>query len=62
MAKWLASQICRAAICDRFPEREVMNLLFKFFEGSNEGIIGKEAERRSSTVKCEETPLEGRGM
>ena len=38
-----------------------MNLLFNFFEGSNEGIIGKEVERRSSMVKCEETPLEGGG-
>ena len=35
-----------------------MNLLFNFFEGSNERIICKEAEGRSSMVECEETPLE----
>ena len=42
---------------DLFPGEEVMNLLFHFFEGSNEGMIGKEAEKRRSMVKCEETPL-----
>ena len=46
---------------DRFSGGEVMNLLFNFFEDSNEGIIGKEAERRSCMVKCEETLLEFRG-
>ena len=39
-----------------------MNLLFNFFEGFNEGIIGKQVERRSSMVKYQETPLEGGGM
>ena len=39
-----------------------MNLLFNFFEGFNEGIIGKQVERRSSMMKYRETPLEGGGM
>ena len=40
-----------AAVRDCFLEGEVMNLLVNFFEGCNEGIMGKEAERRGSTVK-----------
>ena len=36
-------------------------MLFNFFEGYNEGIIGREAEMRDSIVKCGETPLEGEG-
>ena len=39
-----------------------MNLLFIFFECSNEEIIGREAERRSSMLKCGGTPLEGGSM
>ena len=35
-----------------------MNLLVNFFEGCNEGIMGKETEGRGSTVKWGETPLE----
>ena len=35
-----------------------MNLLFNFCWSSNERIISKEAERRSSMAKCEETLLE----
>ena len=46
-----------AAIWDRFPGGKVINLLFNFFEGTIEGIIGEELERRSSMVKYEETPL-----
>ena len=57
MAKWLASQITvqQSGIVSR--EGKVINLLFNFFEGTIEGIIGKELERRSSMVKYEETPL-----
>ena len=38
-----------------------MNLLFNFCEGSNEEIMGREAEGRSSMVKCWERPLEWEG-
>ena len=38
-----------------------MNLL-NFFEGCNEGIMGKETERRGSTVKWREAPLQGIGV
>ena len=34
-------------------------MLFNYFEGSNEGIIGGEAEMRDSLVKCAERPLVG---
>ena len=34
-------------------------MLFNYFEVSNEGIIGGEAEMRDSMVKCAERPLEG---
>ena len=37
------------------------NLLFNYFNGSNEGIIGGEAEMRVFMVKCGERPLEGEG-
>ena len=30
------------AVQDRFPGGEVMNLLFKFFEGSNEELMGRQ--------------------
>ena len=46
------------AVRDRFPGGEVTSLFFNYSEGSNEGIIGKEAEMRGSMVKCEERPLE----
>ena len=39
-----------------------MNLLVNFFEGCNEGIMGKETEGRGSTVKWGKTPLEGGGV
>ena len=39
-----------------------MNFLFIYFDGSNKGIIGGEAEVRGFMVKCRETPLEGGGM
>ena len=38
-----------------------MNLIFNYFNGSNEGIIGGEAEMRGFIVKCGEIPLEGAG-
>ena len=50
------------AIGDRFLGGEVTNLLFNYFEGFNEGIIGREAEMRGSLVNCGERPLEGGGM
>ena len=30
---------------DRFPREEVMDLLFNFFEGSNEEILGRQQKR-----------------
>ena len=36
-----------------------MNLLVNFFEGGNEGIMGKKTEGRGSTIKWGKTPLEG---
>ena len=47
---------------DRFPGGEFTNLLFKYFIGSNEGIISGVAEMKGFMVKCEERPLEGGGM
>ena len=47
---------------DRFLGGEVINVLFNYFEGSNEGIVGREAEMRGSIVKCVERPLEEGGM
>ena len=44
---------------NRFPGGYVTNLLFNYFEGFNEGIIGREAEMRGSMVKCGERLLEG---
>ena len=39
------------AIRDHFPGQDVTNLLFNYFEDSNEVIVGREAERRGSIVK-----------
>ena len=39
-----------------------MNLLFNYFEGFNEGMIGRESEMRGSVLKCGERPFEGRGV
>ena len=36
------------AIRDRFPGGEVTNLLFNYFDGSNEGLTGREAKMRGS--------------
>ena len=36
-------------------------MLFNYFEGSNKGIVGREAEMRGSMIKCGERPLEGGG-
>ena len=47
-------------VWDRFTGGEVGNLLFNYFEGSNEGIIGRKAEMRGAMVKCGQIPLEGR--
>ena len=38
-----------------------MNLLFSYFEGFNEGMIGRESEMRGSMLKCGERPFQGRG-
>ena len=46
---------------DRFPGGDVTNYLFNYFEGSNEGIAGREAELTASVVKCGKKPLEGGG-
>ena len=42
--------------------QEVTNVLFNYFEGSNKGTVGREAETRGSMVKCGERPLEGGGV
>ena len=42
--------------------QEVTNLLFNYFEGSNKGIVGREAEMRGFLVKCGERPLDAEGM
>ena len=52
---------CSAAIWDRFPGGEVMNLIFNYLEGYNEKIVGRKDKRGGSVVKCGETPLEGGG-
>ena len=44
---------------DRFAGAEFTNLLFNYFSGSNEGIIGEEAEMRGFMIKCGERLLEG---
>ena len=36
-------------------------MLFNYFEGSNEGIVGRKAEMTGSIVKCGERSLEGEG-
>ena len=43
------------------PGGEITNLLFNYFEGSNEGIVGRKAEKTGSIVKSGERPLEGGG-
>ena len=40
VAKWLAHATRVGAVRDRFPGGEFMNLLFNYFNGSNEEIIG----------------------
>ena len=37
---------------------EVTNLLFNYFEGLNEGIVNRDAERRGPMVKRRVTSLE----
>ena len=41
------------------PYGKVTNLLFNYFVGYNEGMIGRKAEMRGSTVKCGKRQLEG---
>ena len=59
---WLACMTRVGAVRDRFPGGEFMDLLFNYFNGSNEGILGGEAEMRYFMVKCGERPLKGEGM
>ena len=40
------SRACGAVILERFSGGEVKNLLFNYFEDSNEGIVSREEERR----------------
>ena len=47
---------------DRFPGGEFTTLLISCLNGSNEGIIDREAEMRGFVVKFGERPLEGEGM
>ena len=42
MTLWLSSQNLGTAIRDHFPGVKVTNLLFSFFEDSNEEIMGRE--------------------
>ena len=44
---------------DHFPGGELTNMLFNYFEGFNEEIIGREAELRGYMVKFGEILLEG---
>ena len=46
-------------VTDPFPGGEFTNLFFNYFNGSNEGILGGEADMRGFMVKCGERPLEG---
>ena len=48
-------------IWDRFPLGEVKNLLFNYFEDSNEEIVIAKAESTGSIVKCGERTLEEGG-
>ena len=48
-------------VWDDFLGGEVVNFLFNYFEGFNEGIIGREAEVKGSMVKCWERPLDRGG-
>ena len=47
-------------VLDHFPGGVLTNMLFNYFEGFNEGIIGREAELRGYMVKFGERLLEGR--
>ena len=42
------------AVQDCFSGGEDANLLFNYFEVSNEGMISREEEMRGSAVKCGE--------
>ena len=55
----LANWIRIGAVRDRFPVGEFTNSLFNYFNGSNERIIGGEAEMRGFMIKCGERWLEG---
>ena len=48
MSNWLAHSRRIEAVWDRFSGGEDTNLLLNYFEVFNEGIIGREAEMRSS--------------
>ena len=59
MAQRLANRIPVGAVRDRFTGGEFTDLLFNYFNGSNERLIGGEAEMRGFMIKCGERQLEG---
>ena len=61
MTWWLVCPFHSAAARDRFQAGEVTNLLFNYFKGFNEEVIGSDAEIRGSIVKCGERQFKGRG-
>ena len=46
-------------VLDHFPRGKLTNMLVNYFEGFDEGIIGREAELKGYMVKFGERPLEG---
>ena len=59
VACWLAHRIHVGVVRDRFLGGEFTNLLFNYFNGSNEGIIAGVAEMRGFMIKRGERPLDG---
>ena len=59
VAQRLANRIPVGAVRDRVPGGEFTDLLFNYFNGSSERLIGGEAEMRGFMIKCEERQLEG---
>ena len=45
------------AVWDRFSREEDTNLLFSYFEVSNEQILSRKTRMRGSALKCGERPL-----
>ena len=57
----LAHSLRVGALRDHFAGGEFANLLFNYFNGSNEGMIAGGAEMRGFMVKCGERLLKGGG-